>query len=150
MTIKTPWNPSRKATQRVKDVIAVPESCCHCCSKVSIANNSRIYGKEYGKWPWVYLCEGCGAYVGMHPFTSIPLGTLATKEIREARKKSKPYFIRLQNNGKISRAEAYKWLAEQLSIEPRYCHFAMFDIVMCEKAKVVCQRLIRGKVNEKR
>ncbi len=40
-------------------------------------------------WPWVYICEGCGSYVGMHPFTDIPLGTLADAATREARKECK-------------------------------------------------------------
>lgn len=135
---KTPWNPSKKATKRVKNVLPTPEQC-NCCGRmgVVIKSNDEIYrGRKYGKWPWVYICAGdiesCGAYVGMHPFTNIPLGTLADAKTREARKKCKVPFLHL--TGKISRKEAYKKLAEKLGIETEECHFGWFDAVMCEKA----------------
>ncbi|EPG3568347.1 zinc-finger-containing protein [Providencia rettgeri] len=142
MTIKTPWNPSQKATKRVKDPSPVPKSCCHCSGNIKIVNNSEIYSKEYGEWPWAYLCESCGAYVGMHPFTNIPLGTLATKQIREARKSCKPYFTRMFNAKKIHRSEGYKLLAAELGIDTTLCHFGLFDVDMCQKAKSACLKLM--------
>lgn len=142
MSDKTPWNPSKKAIKRVKDPAPVPKSCCHCSGNILIVNNSSIYGKEYGEWPWAYLCESCGAYVGMHPFTNIPLGTLATKAIREARKSCKPYFTRMFNVKKIPRSEGYKLLAAELGIDTTLCHFGLFDVDMCQKAKSACLKLM--------
>lgn len=137
---KTPWNPSKKATKRVKNPLPTPEQC-NCCGRMSvfIKNNAEIYrGHKYGKWPWVYVCDsdgqGCGAYVGMHPFTNIPLGTLADAKTRAARKECKAPFEALHQTGKISRAEAYKKLAEKLGIKTEDCHFGWFDAMMCEKA----------------
>lgn len=139
---RTPWNPSRRATARVRDPIPAPETCPHCQSGVKIANNSEIYaGKSYGEWPWAYVCGGCGAYVGMHPFTSIPLGTLATPAIREARKRAKSLFNPLWNSGRMSRDEAYAWLAAQLALPLAECHFGMFDESRCRAAIVaIAQR----------
>ena len=136
---KTPWNPSRSATKRVKSPLPAPEQCNFCGRmSVVIKNNAYIYGRSYGDWPWVYICAGesecCGAYVGMHPFTNIPLGTLADAKTRTARKKCKAPFEALHQTGKISRGEAYEKLAEKLGIKKEQCHFGWFDADMCEKA----------------
>ncbi len=138
--IATPWNVSRRATAKVKDPMPVPEKC-NCCGSeaVEVVENSEIYnGKTYGKYPWVYLCKDCRAYVGLHPFTNIPLGTLANEEIRVARKRAKSFFIPLYESGDIIRDEAYARLAKKLNIKEAECHFAMFDIALCERAEAAC------------
>ena len=135
---KSPWNPSRRAIARVLNPIPAPTVCPYCASPVSIEGNSAVYGKPYGHWPWVYLCqgEGCCAYVGMHPFTNIPLGTLADEATRSARKLSKELFNPLwaRGEGTMSRTEAYEWLAAQLGIPVAECHFGWFDVAMCRRA----------------
>jgi len=40
-----------------------------------------------------WLCKPCDAYVGCHNNTERPLGTLANKELRTARKETKAKFI---------------------------------------------------------
>ncbi|EBX2183603.1 hypothetical protein E1A40_08815 [Salmonella enterica subsp. enterica serovar Aba] len=136
---KTPWNPSRKATARVKNPFPAPELCRFCGGAVRISTHWEIYGRDFSDWPWVYLCDCCGAYVGMHPFTNIPLGTLADKPTRDARKRCKPAFESLWRNGDMTRSEAYAWLAQQLGIPLQECHFGWFDIRQCERAKQICQ-----------
>ena len=42
----------------------------------------------------------------------------------------------------LSRGKAYKMLADKLKINPSECHFGMFDVEMCNKAKVACLELI--------
>lgn len=135
---KTPWNPSKRAMARVTNPLPAPETCRFCGSDVEIARNSRVYGgREYGDWPWIYVCTGCEAYVGMHPFTNIPLGTLADQATRDARKRSKPAFERLwlSVGAPFTRKEAYAALAERLGIAPKECHFGWFDVEMCERAR---------------
>ena len=87
----TPWNPSHKAIARVKNPLPVPDSCPYCGDQVEIKENKVIFGRNTGEWPWIYQCadDNCDAYVGMHPFTHIPLGTLADQETRERRKAAK-------------------------------------------------------------
>ncbi len=138
---KTPYNPSKKATGRVKNPLPAPVECHYCQSPVSIAKNSAIYGREYGEWPWVYVCESslCRAYIGMHPFTAIPLGTLANQELRNARKECKPAFNHIWQSGLMTRTEAYQWLAKQLSIPAGECHFGWFDVDLCQRAKLICE-----------
>jgi len=133
---KTPWNPSKKAIARVTNPLPAPTVCIHCDAAVKIATHAEIYrGRNYGEWPWVFLCTGCGAYVGMHPFTNIPLGTLATEEIRDARKHCKVPFERLYKSGAMSRTDAYAALAAALDIPNGECHFAWFDVDMCKRAE---------------
>lgn len=130
---KTPWNPSRKAITRVTNPLPVPTVCPHCGSDCTIVNNAEIYGREYGEWPWAVLCSGCRAYVGLHPFTGIPLGTLATAPIRKARSAAKDEFNKLWQRGAMTRSAAYAWLADALGItDVNTCHIGWFDVAQCE------------------
>jgi hypothetical protein len=133
---KTPWNPSVRATARVLNPLPAPTECPHCGGPVEVMHHDRLYGREYGNWPWAYACTkyGCGAYVGMHPFTNIPLGTLATKAIRDARNRCKLPFLKLTE--KMRRTEAYQALADKLGIPFEQCHFGWFDVEMCERARI--------------
>ena len=138
--IATPWNVSRRATAKVKNPLPAPTKCNCCASEaIEIVENSKVYnGRSYGKYPWIYLCGDCGAYVGLHPFTNIPLGTLANEEMRKARKDSKFYFTPLYASGDMDRNEAYERLAKKLGISKSECHFAWFDVEMCAKAADAC------------
>ncbi|WP_074139080.1 zinc-finger-containing protein [Enterobacter kobei] len=140
MEVKTPANPSRKATARVKNPLPVPCSCRFCSGHVRVGTHEEVYGRDYGDWPYVYLCESCRAYVGMHPFTSIPLGTLADQRTRDARKKCKPAFERLWKSGRMTRSEAYEWLAGKLGIPVGECHFGWFTPEQCEEAERICNQ----------
>lgn len=129
----TPWNPSRRATARVKNPLPVPDRCPHCDKACFIVNNAEIYGREFGEWPWSLLCTGCRAYVGLHPFTGIPLGTLATPAIRKARSAAKDAFNPLWQSGRMNRSDAYAWLAGALGIaKVEECHIGWFDVEQCQ------------------
>ena len=135
----TPWNPSRSATARVKNPLPAPAVCPHCSAAVGLVNNSEIYGRSYGEWPWAYSCTECDAYVGLHPWTAIPLGTLADADTRAARKAAKDAFNPLWQRGPMSRTEAYVWLAAQLGIpDVNDCHVGWFDIETCTRVIAVC------------
>nr|WP_255033904.1 zinc-finger-containing protein [Rhodoferax sp. TH121] len=111
----------------------MPTECPHCGECCGIVNNSEIYGREYGEWPWAVLCSGCRAYVGLHPFTGIPLGTLATEPIRKARSAAKDEFNKLWQRGAMTRSAAYAWLAGALGIaNVNECHIGWFDVAQCD------------------
>lgn len=80
-----------------------------------------------------YECEPCGAYVGCHGGSDKPLGRLANKELREAKKAAHAAFDPIWRSGKKSRGGAYKWLAAQLGISGDDCHIGMFDVNMCKR-----------------
>ncbi|MDU5667721.1 zinc-finger-containing protein, partial [Enterobacter hormaechei] len=138
MEIKTPTNPSKKATARVKNPLPVPTNCHLCSGSVRIGTHGEVYGRDFSDWPYVYLCESCGAYVGLHPFTAIPLGTLADKPTRDARKSCKMPFERIWKSGAMTRTEAYQWLSGKMGIPVHECHFGWFTVEQCLTAMHHC------------
>ena len=124
--LKTPWNPSRKATARVKNPLPMPTECS-CCGgdRIDIVENGSIYGRNYGDWPWLVICLSCEAYVGLHPFTAVPMGTLADERTRKARKECKAPFESLHHSGRLTRTEAYQRLAAKMGIPLDECHFGV-------------------------
>lgn len=149
---KTPWNPSLSATLRVPDAMPVPERC-PCCGGliVQCVHHEMIYGRAYSDWPWMLACQSCDATVGLHPFTNIPLGTLATRVMRQARMAAKASFNKLwkvssptgrsmtQLQPAMTRSEAYAWLAAQLGIsDAKECHIGWFGVDQCERVVAVC------------
>lgn len=133
---------SRRALQRLRNPAPVPTSC-NCCqsSAVKLVEHAAVYGgRSFGDWPYAYLCHDCGAYVGLHPKTDIPLGTLADKPLREARKSCKKPFDALWRGGSMTRTQAYQWLASQMGISAAECHFGLFSVVQCHQARDLCER----------
>ena len=141
---KTPWNPSRKALKRVKNPLPAPVECNYCGSPVVIRAHQQVYGRDYGDWPWLYVCvnDQCNARVGMHPFTNIPLGTLADDETRQARKDCKASFNDYLAVTDKTRSEAYAALAAEMEIDERECHFGWFTTEQCEVAHDAALRLM--------
>jgi zinc-finger-containing domain len=140
----SPSNPSRRAIARVTNPLPVPTCCPNCGDRVGLVSNKVIYGREYGEWPWAYRCNNskCDSYVGLHPFTNIPLGKLANPATREARKQAKAAFNPLWERGTMDRTVAYKWLAYQLGIENfEECHIGWFGVAMCERVIDVCSKM---------
>lgn len=132
---------SRKALARVKDVLPSPTDCPYCQGPIQLVNNSEVYwGRSYGSWPYIYLCRPCDAYVGLHPDTDLPLGTMAGRSLREARKAGKNLFIQLSKQRRWSRNQAYTWLAEATGIPKKQCHWAWFDIQQCLIAADACRK----------
>lgn len=138
-------------SEKVKHKVKPITRCSYCGGEVKYVCNDEIYGKQYGKWPYAYLCQtdSCRAYVGVHPNSKIPLGTLADRATREARKRHKPDFITMQKKLGLSRNQAYKWLSEALSIDPSKTHWGMFDVETCERAGQLCRKRLNDFIREK-
>jgi hypothetical protein len=81
----------------------------------------------------VFKCTGCEAYVGTHRETKIPLGTLATKELRELRKQAHATLDPMWKDGHMLRHSAYRRLSEFMGTDRKETHIAMFDEVQCRK-----------------
>ena len=131
---------SRRALARVRDRIEPPKAC-HCCGgPVRLISNAEIYGREYGAWPFAYRCSTCGAYIGLHPDTDLPLGIMADRATTKARKAAKGEFLALAGERFAGKqGEAYAWLARALGIAPSICHFGMFDQQRAQRAGDVCR-----------
>ena len=130
---------------RIRDHVAPITKCPDCSGEVKIVNNSEIYGREYGNHPWVYLCSGCRSYVGIHSGTVVPLGTLADRETREARKSAKNIFFLWVNeeNHRSRLSECYQKLAKEMNIPESKCHFGMFNSEQCNQAQSIILELLK-------
>lgn len=120
-----------------------PTKCRYCGNKVVYTSNAEIYGREYGNG-MVYLCRNCGAYVGTHPNSDRPLGTLANAELREYRKQAHFWFDQIWKtpNKIMSRWKAYDWLSKQLGLPKEKTHIGMFEKNECIKViKLAKERL---------
>lgn len=130
---------SRRALKRVKSPAPIPTACPYCQGAVELTSHAEVYnGREYSDWPYIYLCRPCDAYVGVHPKTDIPLGTLANRELREARKQEKPNFEKLWHTPEM-RTRAYEWLAGEMGLTVGECHWGMFTVEQCRRAGAICR-----------
>lgn len=142
------WYPlpyiSRTSLKMVLNPLPVPESCSHCGpdSPVFLVNNEEIYGRSFGDWPFAYLCPNCERYVGLHPGTDIPLGTLADRSTRDARKKHKKVFHEMASAMKYTRRQAYQALADEMNIPVEQCHWGWFNEKQCEEAGNICNKIL--------
>jgi hypothetical protein len=104
--------------------------CPYCKNPAQWVENKEIYGKNYGKSYMMWLCKPCDAYVGCHNNTKEPLGTIANKETREARKRAHEAFDPMWKTGFMLRKEAYEILNNHFGFE---VHIGESDISMCEQ-----------------
>lgn len=118
---------------------------CPYCGQVAVLliSSAKLYrGTDYGA---AWACPSwpeCDSYVGCHPGTTDPLGRLANKELRRAKSKAHATFDPLWKNSKPkkgARGRGYRWLAQQLGIEPADCHIGMFDVETCQRVVKLCQ-----------
>lgn len=122
-----------------------PTICRYCGSPVVYTSNAEIYGREYGEGK-CYLCRNCRAFVGVHPGTDTPLGTLANEELRRYRKAAHYWFDQIwkQPLRITTRYKTYGWLAEQLGLPREKTHIGMFEKEQCEEII----RLSRKRIEE--
>lgn len=83
-----------------------------------------------------WFCD-CGAFVGCHPGTKKALGAPAGKATKRARMDAHAAFDGLWKSRRMSRSEAYRWLAEKLGIEPRDCHIGHMTGEMARRVVTV-------------
>lgn len=116
-----------------------PGKCPHCGQDPVLKPDSRhLYsGRYYGP---VWECV-CGAYCGCHRGTIFPLGTVADRPTRDARKQAHIVFDRLWrgNDRQMNRRQAYNWLRLKMGLSHSKCHIAMFSIEQAMKAIELCK-----------
>lgn len=118
------------------DFREIPTKCTVCGSeKIRYTSNAEIYnGKQYGNG-YCYLCDNCGASVGVHNTKSkIPLGRFATKEMKVLKMQCHAKFDILWKKYNFKRTDCYGWLANKLGLMYRETHFGWFDIEYLNKA----------------
>ena len=99
--------------------------CPYCSSSVIYRSADGIY-KENKDDTMLYVCSKypeCDSYVRVHKGTRIPMGELANRELRCLRREAHHYFNQLYLTGMMTRDEAYRWLADQISAPMSEAHF---------------------------
>lgn len=108
--------------------------CQYCNNNAKLVTGNILYPHRPDLYNMKFWnCKECDAYVGCHPGTDKPLGILANAELRRAKRKAHEAFDPVWKNGKIKRADAYKWLADKLGIRIESCHIGMFNVSMCKE-----------------
>ena len=105
--------------------------CPYCKVETKLADSECIYGRSYG---FIYLCEPCKAYCGVHKGTLKPLGTPANKELRALRKEAHSLLDPLWKSGKFKRSRLYKDLAIAVGVD--------VPLHIGETTKELCERVI--------
>lgn len=125
--------------------VIVPPVCPYCEGIAVLRDSAILYKVSYG---YVWLCPNwpkCDSYVGCHKKTKTPIGSLANQKLRRLRSATHKVFDPLWKKGeggKLSRSEAYKWLAETLELSKENCHIGMFDFELCERAILACKERV--------
>lgn len=110
------------------------KTCPYCNREAKLVTGDVVYPHRpdlYTKNFW--LCEPCEAFVGCHPGTLRPLGTLATKTLRQLRLAAHNAFDPIWKSRKLKRKEAYQWLAKEMGIDVKRCHISQFNEAECEQ-----------------
>lgn len=96
-----------------------------------------------------YLCD-CGAYVGSHGRTGVPLGYPGGTETRGARIRAHRMFDPLWQLGIFpSRDAAYQWLVAATGIDPMRCHIGKLNRAEAERVTRLCEKYWNEHATEK-
>ncbi len=144
-------------TRVVADEHAVSQAghsmpCPYCARPTIRTNGFVVYGRLDLKSKRIIACFHCDAWVGCHSSTGEPLGAIANKEVRDARRRGHAAFDPLWDKDKArkgmpagwtppfhGRPSAYAWLAKELGLVPGTLHFAqMTDLEQIAKAVALC------------
>ena len=105
-------------------------NCPFCKNPAIWIENSSVYGRNFGKSYMIWLCKPCDAYVGCHNNTKKPLGTIADRATRQARKNTHAILDPLWRNGTYGRKEIYAKLKEHFG---REIHVGESSIEQCKE-----------------
>lgn len=110
--------------------------CPYCGAKVELRSSKGIYKADMQGEQMLYVCTNypvCDAYVRCHEGTTIPLGELANGNLRYLRRRAHYWFDKLyENNDRMSREDAYAWLAVLTCKSRKDAHIGCFNEHYCE------------------
>lgn len=108
--------------------------CPYCGSPVIFRSSEGII-KGNPKKVKLYVClryPACNAYVRVHEGTRIPVGELATPELRSLRRQAHLYFDQLYLSGLMSKQVAYQWLSDITCTPPNRAHIGYLREYNCQ------------------
>lgn len=121
--------------------------CDYCQQPAELVDGTVIYPDRpdlHHKRFW--RCDPCEAHVGCHDPNprfgydgTQPLGRLANEGLRRAKNRAHALFDPLWRSGRMTRVQAYAWLAKKLGIAVEACHIGEFDEAMCLRVVLACR-----------
>ena len=108
--------------------------CADCCERMRLRGKSRLQ----------YVCPCCGGSLIARP-DGKPMGVPGTQETRRWRRRAHTVFDRLWRTGDVTRSSAQRWLARELGIPRRQCHFSSMESETLEQVVRICNDLQEGK-----
>ena len=116
--------------------------CPSCSNEGRLVSGDQIYPHRpdlaHKKF---YLCSDCDTFVGCHPGSIRPLGSMADKELRRIRSQTHDMFDRIWKDhnhpNHMSRYKAYQWLGTKLGLSS--VHIGESDRDRC----MLIQKIVR-------
>lgn len=113
--------------------------CPYCECEAELVTGRVIYPRRPDlRTLRFYLCNPCDAYVGCHRDKSrkhgwVPFGKLANAELRRARNAAHREFDSLWQSQRMTRKEAYAWMASSMGITKKEAHIGDFTVEQCRQ-----------------
>lgn len=122
-----------------RDWLARPPLCPYCKSPARLVTGDVVYSDVVFSSvvdALFWQCAPCDAHVGTHRNSRrcTPLGTLANKELRRWRMKVHALLDPLWKSGKMTRPDAYAWLAQRMGKPVDRTHVGYFRDAECMAA----------------
>lgn len=134
--MKTKKKKSQKQKRR-NDVSCMASTVSSPCNPAKLVSGDVVYPHRKDlKDKQFYQCpDHPDHFVGCHPDTDIPLGFMASPELRKLRSQVHRLFDPIwRDDDELSRTKAYKWFAEQMELPSEVTHVGMFNTQQCNKA----------------
>lgn len=107
--------------------------CPYCGSATILRSADGIY-RENTRGEMLYVCKNypaCDAYVRVQKGTTLPLGIVANRELRELRAEAHRQFDKMYKNGYMTKHDAYQWLSGILGVPQSQAHIAHLSVLSC-------------------
>lgn len=117
--------------------------CPYCGAKATLRPSSAVYGDAAKTDGYLYVCDRypkCDSYVGAHKKTKLPMGTLASGDLRNKRIQAHKAFDWMWKSGLMTKWQAYKWMQGKLDLSDEQAHIAMFSEYMCDRLIAECNK----------
>ena len=108
-------------------------NCADCGINMRLLGKSRLH----------YSCPKCSASLVADQYGR-PRGFPGTQEVRRWRRCAHTVFDRLWRSGDVTRSAAQRWLASELGIPSRQCHFSLMQAEMLMEAVRICDAVRDG------
>lgn len=121
--------------------------CLECGRLATMTSGARIFRDRPDLANKMFFVCACGARVGCHPNSAIPLGRPAGPETRRLRKVAHDLFDPIwrgdRHRGGVAsghaRIKAYRWLARELDLKVTETHFGNFDSPTLRQVIQLCR-----------